>query len=341
MTYIKKRIPKLQIIFLLFLLQSCSEVRLVSEVTKEIIKPQVEVNNTKSFYGYYKVGKPYEIAGKWYYPKEEPEETFQRGIASWYGPGFHGKKTANGATFDMNKVSAAHTTLPLPSIVHVKNLENGKKLKVLVNDRGPYKHGRVIDLSKKAADLLGFKKKGIALVEIEYLYQDTVNLWRTIGNNPYADGQPSAAPNIKISSNNLPSIGKSIDKNVSASQENVTLIAQANAQELPTQSEEETEKTRWKVTPEFLEQSLEDTPVRSRPKLFIQVGAFAEYANAVRVRALLSSIGKVLITQVNVVDQPLFRVRLGPVRSVSEAEYFLQTIHENGFPEARIVVLEE
>lgn len=114
----------------------------------------------------YKVGGPYNIAGEWYYPKEDPFYS-EIGIASWYGSEFHNKQTANGEIFDKNIRSAAHRTLPLPSMVRVTNLENGKKIMVRVNDRGPFSKNRIIDLSEKAAKELGFRAKGTAKVKVE------------------------------------------------------------------------------------------------------------------------------------------------------------------------------
>ena len=96
--------------------------------------------------GRYKVGNPYQIAGKWYYPKEDYEYV-ETGIASWYGPGFHGKRTANGEIYDQNALTAAHRTLPMPSAVRVTNLENGRSLTLRVNDRGPFARGRIIDVT--------------------------------------------------------------------------------------------------------------------------------------------------------------------------------------------------
>ncbi|MBY0431887.1 MAG: septal ring lytic transglycosylase RlpA family protein, partial [Rhodospirillales bacterium] len=95
----------------------------------------------------YKVGKPYQIKGVWYYPSEDYSYD-ETGIASWYGPDFHGQYTANGEIFDQNNVSAAHRTLPMPSFVRVTNLDNGRELVVRVNDRGPFAHGRILDLSR-------------------------------------------------------------------------------------------------------------------------------------------------------------------------------------------------
>src|SRR5688572_6126972 len=118
--------------------------------------------------GVRKVGAPYQIGGIWYVPREQPDYDV-RGVASWYGDAFHMKATANGEVFDMNAVSAAHTTLPLPSLVEVTNLDNGKKLVVRVNDRGPFVDNRIIDLSREAAIQLGFHRQGLANVRVRYV----------------------------------------------------------------------------------------------------------------------------------------------------------------------------
>jgi rare lipoprotein A len=112
-----------------------------------------------------RVGKPYQIGGKWYTPAIDSDYD-EVGIASWYGPGFHGRPTANGEKFDENGISAAHTTLPLPSYVMVTNLDNGKQLYVRINDRGPFEDDRILDLSKRAAELLGSKNTGLARVRV-------------------------------------------------------------------------------------------------------------------------------------------------------------------------------
>ncbi len=115
-----------------------------------------------------KIGKPYKIAGKKYYPKHQPDYN-KIGIASWYGSKFHGRKTANGETYNMYQLTAAHKTLPLPSIAKVTNLKTKKSIIVRVNDRGPFVNNRIIDLSMKAAEILGFKNKGIEKVKVEYI----------------------------------------------------------------------------------------------------------------------------------------------------------------------------
>lgn len=114
-----------------------------------------------------KIGSPYTVRGRTYYPTANPKKV-ETGLASWYGAAFHGRLTANGEVYDMNHLTAAHKTMPLPSYARVTNLENGRSLIVRVNDRGPFAHDRVIDLSKRAADLLGYSRDGTAKVKVEY-----------------------------------------------------------------------------------------------------------------------------------------------------------------------------
>lgn len=113
-----------------------------------------------------KVGNPYKVAGVWYHPKEDPTYD-QTGYASWYGKDFHGKTTANGEVYNMNALTAAHKTLPMPSYVKVTNLENNRSLVLRVNDRGPFVAGRLIDVSRRGAQLLGFQKQGVTRVRIQ------------------------------------------------------------------------------------------------------------------------------------------------------------------------------
>lgn len=128
----------------------------------------------------YMVGKPYTISGKRYYPKENL--SYDRvGVASWYGKDFHGRRTANGETYDMNAMTAAHPTLPMPSIVRVKNLKNGRTVLLRVNDRGPFASDRIIDVSRRAARELGFIRAGTARVRVTILRDRTIALKRKAG----------------------------------------------------------------------------------------------------------------------------------------------------------------
>src|SRR5215471_19043475 len=118
--------------------------------------------------GVYRVGSPYIVAGRVYVPQDNPHYRAD-GVASWYGSDFHGRSTANGEIFNADAITAAHPTLPLPSYVRVSNLSNGRSLIVRVNDRGPYAANRIIDVSKRAAFLLGFTTSGTAWVRVEYV----------------------------------------------------------------------------------------------------------------------------------------------------------------------------
>lgn len=156
-------------LMLITVLAACS-----STGTPELsgLSPQAQAITIKQYGGVYKVGNPYKIMGKWYYPAEDYNYS-EVGMASWYGEDFHAKKTANGERYDMNTLTAAHRTLPLPSIVKVTNLENGRSLVLRVNDRGPYAKERIIDISKRGAQLLGYQTKGITKVRVEVMAKES------------------------------------------------------------------------------------------------------------------------------------------------------------------------
>jgi rare lipoprotein A len=148
--------------------------------------------------GIYKLGEPYQIDGQWYTPQEDP--SYDRvGVASYYADDFHGRRTANGEVFDMWALSAAHPTLPMPSLVYVTNLHNGRTLLLRVNDRGPYVNDRVIDVSKAAARYLGFETQGTARVRVRYAGQapltgDDRNEQRFLASQPWFRVALSHAP---------------------------------------------------------------------------------------------------------------------------------------------------
>jgi len=121
----------------------------------------------------YKVGAPYTVKGITYYPHVDYNYD-QVGMASWYGEAFQGQHTANGEVYDLNELTAAHTTLPLPTIVEVVNLENNRALRIRVNDRGPFAKGRIIDLSRRAAQILGFERNGSARVRVRVLKDESM-----------------------------------------------------------------------------------------------------------------------------------------------------------------------
>ena len=151
--------------------------------------------------GTYRVGKPYVVAGQTYTPGED-QGYASEGLASWYGDDFHGRRTANGEVFDMESLSAAHPTLPMPSYVRVTNLHNRRSIILRVNDRGPYARNRVIDVSRRAAHLLGFHGHGVTRVRVEYVGRaalegsDDQRLAATL-----RDGEPAPIPSaVRVAS---------------------------------------------------------------------------------------------------------------------------------------------
>jgi rare lipoprotein A len=134
------------------------------------VSPRVTTNpNPPKGGGRHLVGKPYTVRGQVYTPTENPQGYVASGTASWYGSDFHGRQTANGEIFSANAITAAHPTLPLPSYVRVTNVDTGRSLLVRVNDRGPYINGRIIDLSHRAADILGYVNRGMGNVHVQYV----------------------------------------------------------------------------------------------------------------------------------------------------------------------------
>lgn len=270
----------------------------------------------------YKIGNPYQIDGVWYYPAVDYSYD-ETGIASWYGEQFHGKVTANGTVYDMNALTAAHRTLPLPSVVEVTNLENGRTLQVTVNDRGPYARGRIIDLSRRAAQLLGMERQGTAKVRVRILAEPSRQLAMQLGGGDttglVAVNGVRGAPRTAVSTATLP--GTPPAPQPTARKGGGATFSNTS--------------TPVVVTPTTGTVRV----VEVRPtNIYIQAGAFTEYTNANRVRSSLSGLGPINITQTNVGKQPMFRVRLGPIRSVDEADKLLARVSASGYPEARVIV---
>lgn len=308
--------------FGVFTLTSCAELELASHLYK---------TNTPSK-GTFKVGNPYKIKGVWYRPRESYTLS-ETGIASWYGPNFHGKLTANGETFDQNELTAAHRTLQMPSMVRVTNLENGRSLVVRVNDRGPFSRGRIIDLSKKSAELLGFKAQGTAKVRVEVLGKESRQIAElakrgesTRGtevalNDKGAAGRPGRAP---ISSVELRKPGyragvgpDPVEQEVLASPNFKSKVNAAG-----------------NIMPEPLVQEVPVLPTN----IYVQAGSFANEMNA---RTLASSLGRFGPAQVYpaLVDgQQFYRVRLGPVVDVEAADRMLARVTNSGQINAMIIV---
>jgi len=251
----------------------------------------------------YKVGKPYKVAGKVYRPQADP--TYDRvGLASWYGPQFHGRKTANGDIFNMNSLTAAHTTLPMPSYVRVTNLDNNRWLILKINDRGPFVGNRLIDVSRRAAQLLGFEKKGVTRVRVEAVNGPRGDLPR----QTMAQNQARQSPH------------KAVEKTV-------PVAARKNL------SSPSVEVVRLKDGPQSAQ-----TQDAGGKKIYIQVGAYADERNAEKVVGHVNHISPTKIDQVDVNGQNLYRVRIGPHPTVKLAEVILGRILSLGHNTARIIM---
>ncbi|MFV1852418.1 MAG: septal ring lytic transglycosylase RlpA family protein [Thalassospira sp.] len=315
------------IVTLGMLLAGCAETQLAVHGVKRIGGAQTQPTQI----GNYKIGNPYEIAGQWYYPAVDYEYN-ETGIASWYGPKFHGKKTANGEIFDQYEISAAHRTLPLPSIVRVTNLENGKSLKVRVNDRGPFAHGRIIDMSRRAAQLLGFEKKGTAKVMVEIVELES----RQIA----AIAQGKAAPQVTVAEQNT----------VTAAPRDVVETVRLDDGPITESGEPTTSKVKLtppsaqtaSVTSTPLEGTIEEAsvvqvaPVSS--SIYVQAGAFSIYDNALNLRNRLYDLAPAKIEPIDVKGTTFYRVRLGPLNTVPEADILLERVIATGQNGAKVVV---
>lgn len=287
--------------------------------------------------GYYKVGAPYQVNGAWYYPKVD--YSYDRtGIASWYGEAFHGKPTANGEIFDLNRVSAAHKTLQLPSVVEVTNLKNGRALQMRVNDRGPFVGDRIIDLSRRAAQLLGFEGAGTAPVRVRILKEPSIQVAEAAMRgdvSPVMAAQaPRAAPLQMAAAGPRPG-PMSAPQTVAAPPP--APVTQAATTPPPAPPPEPSPRRQWPALIASAHAAAPAPAARPSGRIFVQAGAFAVPENAQRVRARVAALGSVEVLRATVNGAPMYRVRLGPVASAAEARRLLTKVVDSGYPAARVV----
>lgn len=276
--------------------------------------------NVRKGGGRYQIGKPYTIRGITYYPRLDPELK-QVGLASWYGPNFHGRLTANGEVYDQYALSAAHPTMPLPSYAKVTNLENGSSVIVRVNDRGPFSKNRVIDLSARAAQFLGYTKQGVAKVKVEYAGQaplhglDEEKLLASY--NP-GNVDPSTIPNVPgLSSGNVVVANNTntpIVQQVSSSLVETQTSGPVSTSPVPRPSALVNSMFAEVVSSEPFDQVLDlsktthafDPPVDGMDSLVqIKFGPFETYSDLVNAEKLLASSGIVEIISDETNDEQL------------------------------------
>ena len=253
--------------------------------------------------GIYKIGTPYQIMGSWYYPRENPNYD-EVGIASWYGPKFHGRRTANGEIFDMNLLTAAHPTLPMPVRARVTNLENGKSIIVRINDRGPFAKDREIDLSRKAAEVLGFRDKGTTRVRVQYL-----------GRAPMYD-----------------SAGRLI-----RGQEPASFIA-----EKP-RTPDENKRVAAAPVEQVEKQTLDGRTIADAPppisskRYAVQVGVFSSRFNAERLKRQLDQITPAEVSEAEINGETYYRVKVGGANVREDARQTRDMLVSAGHQDAVIV----
>lgn len=315
----------------LLLLAGCTETQLASHVVKNL------PHGGSQSQGTFKVGKPYQINGKWYTPKETYSHT-ETGIASWYGSQFHGKRTANGEIFDMNELTAAHRTLQLPSLVRVTNLENGRSLIVRVNDRGPFKRGRIIDLSKRSAELLGFKNQGTARVKLQVMTQESLKIAEAAKR-----GEDTRGTEVAANENRLLTKQPTTRTASAAPREPITQAPQPTYQQAAARPPVESEPLNSPVEGHIKNGNfLPDEVVKQVPvaptNMYVQAGSFGEQANAIRLAQTLQNYGNAQVYPADINGTRFYRVRIGPMPSVNNADRVLETLANAGHSQAIIVV---
>lgn len=309
-------------------LGACAESRLLSHTSKSVTRDGTTSAPAQRKAGVYKVGNPYQVAGVWYYPKEDPtyDET---GLASWYGADFHNKSTANGEVFDMNEVTAAHKTLPMPSLVRVTNLDNGRSIIVRVNDRGPFVAGRIIDLSRRSAQLLGMDRQGIAKVRVQMVGPASGD-----PNVPQPVAPPEEDKPIVVAAPRSSVTVESVAPPPGTRGQTGVVQRAAPAPASPMQVMTGSTATAAAQPPI----NLETQPVRQEPvkqtSIWVQAGAFSQFDNANRLAARLGG----RVTQALVNNQDFYRVRLGPYATPEQADAALNTVIASGSNDARIIV---
>ncbi|GAV19819.1 rare lipoprotein A [Mariprofundus micogutta] len=255
--------------------------------------------------GSYKTGNPYQVAGRWYRPMPGVSSYDESGVASWYGSDFHGKRTANGERYDMYTLSAAHKTLPMPTLVRVTNLENGRFVIVRVNDRGPFVKNRLIDLSYAAAKELGYTEKGTTRVRVQ-----------TLDKKPGT--QAMQRPQTTVASR------PAIPVTPSATVPEASIPAPAPASV---------------AVPAAVAAPLLINQQQAAGNIYVQIGAFSSQTNAEQLRlSLLAEYPNTALYPKQLVNQTLYRVRIGPFEQMQQIEQTVIKLQGSGYQQAIVVI---
>jgi rare lipoprotein A len=266
-----------------------------------------------------KYGNPesYEVMGQRYFPLRTAYGFVERGIASWYGPDFHGKRTSSGERYDMYQMTAAHKTLPIPCYVEVVNLQNRRRAVLKVNDRGPFKDNRVIDLSYVAARKLGIWQNGTGLVEVRVI-----------------DPAHPIVPNVAAGAPAVPA-SRAADNDVTATAAPASAVSPA----VGTAVASEPQPTIAAAPTAHADVAGASVGgLGTTPPFFLQVGAFAEFGNAERLRTrLLASLRDVHVSPADSNGQAVYRVRVGPFTDIMASDLVVRKLQQLGIDQHRVV----
>lgn len=288
--------------------------------------------------GAYKVGSPYKIEGVTYTPKEDFNHV-ETGVASWYGPGFHGKSTANGERYDQSDRTAAHRTLQMPSIVRVTNLSNGLSTVVRINDRGPFASNRVIDLSRTAAQELDVIRNGTARVRIEQLQAESLAVKDVAINGGGPAEQHQALARLASGKAPAPQQPQQVMATAQPAAAPPSTQVQAGWPANPRSSaivQEQTAAPSGKSGPTIASLA-SAAPTPSGGGFYVQTGSFSTAENAGRQRDAVRSYGSSEISQASASGRDIYRVRLGPYTTSDAAGIVADRLKRSGYGDARVV----
>ena len=302
--YFCKNSRNIFFIIFLILIQGCtSSVEVAANLGKKYLIPKEEKKRIQK--PIYKIGKKYNVGGKYYYPKKDLYYN-KTGIASWYGPKFHGKLTANGEIYNQYALTAAHKTLPLPSAVKVTNLKNNKSIVLRINDRGPFVNDRIIDLSSKAADILDLKREGTGLVRVQILREKSLYLEKLAKQGSFPeinDLKETELPNIIVPKKVTVKIKDTKNKKI------VTKKINYNLKNL-----------------------------NKEYKIYIKLASFSSKKNAEIMKKKVSYIDKVKIYKIYKMNRTLYQVKAGPFLSVEKVDQLHSLLLQKGMQGAKIII---
>ena len=288
----------------LFLIQGCtSSIEVAANLGKKYLIPKEEKKRIQK--PIYKIGKKYNVGGKYYYPKKDLYYN-KTGIASWYGPKFHGKLTANGEIYNQYALTAAHKTLPLPSAVKVTNLKNNKSIVLRINDRGPFVNDRIIDLSSKAADILDLKREGTGLVRVQILKDKSLYLEKLARRGIFPE----------------------IEDLKEAELPNITIPKKVAVKIKDTKNQ--------KIVSKKINYNLKN--FNKEYKIYIKLASFSSNKNAEIMKKKVSYIDKVKIYKIFKANKVLFQVKAGPFSKVEKVDELYSLLLKKGMQGTKIII---